>query len=403
MIWKLSYRNVKRSPLMSGLIVLLLVILLLLVMSMVSALEVKLENYLKIKPYLQRNGAFIVSSGLKNPNTNELFENSEELCEAFPSIKEVLSVSESKQYCIGEQANFLNVWCYSPEVMNVMSPIMEDGRWFSKKDKESNQLKGVISYNENGITVGDVVTLKHRETGETLTVEIIGVMRDKESVYYHNSYAMSKGDYRECFYNYGYKMEGNSPVIILYENDNVKNLQMGGTLITFHDNANDQEMKHVSKQLMSTKTVSQYYELREMHSNSIKYIRNDMYRILPLFVCVFVLVIIATLSVCAVSVKRGLKHYALYYICGMQWSYSGIISGLSSVWLAGVAFVLTMGIMLFLEVKNVLGNSVLHFGVWQVCASVIVLVIYIFVSWILPNGILRRASAREILVDNSYM
>lgn len=419
MLLRLGWRDFKRNLVLNILVMLLLVMVFLITISAVSAVRVRMRKYSVIAGYMDKKGVYLQSEHLAHGADGTLYRDADELREALSGAEDVLSVAEVWETYVGGKR--VNTWCYSSEVVEMLSPDMEEGRWFSSEDNVSETLRAVVSYNMEGIKTGDMIRIKSGLMDCAQEVEVIGVMKDNAELYFQNLYGKPKKDYRDCFYTYNYQLEGCVPLLILSDrqilgNQGKKWFQYfnyrlnpevgfqkqvkGGTLITYPDSVSEETMEEDIMLLGMDSMIWQQVPLSEMKTNSRKYIFEELYNLFPVLMCVMVFILIAAVSAGAVSVKKELKHYAIYYICGLKWSQCARISLVHAFITSVSAFLMAAGSIVLLQISGKIEGAVLELGSWQLTVCMVILVFFVLVSWLLPMSIVKKTSANRVLREN---
>lgn len=137
-----------------------------------------------------------------------------------------------------------------------------------------------------------------------------------------------------------------------------------------------------------------------MKANSFEYIFSQIYNLMPIFVCVFILTLVGAISTSALSAKRQLKNYAVYYICGLRWRQCALINFFSSLTCALISFVLSISAAFIAKVFGILGETVIELGIWQLLGCAIIILLYILLSMILPISIIGKNSPNQVLKAN---
>lgn len=423
MLFRLAWKDFKRILGINLLEILLLIAVFLTAISIVSAVQIKFKKYSVLSEYLNKNGVYIESGYLaqENNGNNVLLRDEKELKEYFPEINSVLSVEQVWDMTVTERDLPVTLWCYSEAVVNAFSPSMESGRWFQKSDMDSDMLKAVITYNENDLKPGDIVTLETGMSGAKEKVEIIGVMKDNESLFYTSMTGSSYGDYRDCYYVYNYEAEGKNVLMILADqqilngeekgNFEVLNYRLnrtagfqkemtGGTLLTFDNDVSQDVIDQDVEKLKKASAIYRIYSLSQMKDNSWNYILEELHNYFPVFICIFIFVLIAAISANTITVKKQLKNYAVYNICGLPWKKCAAISLCGACITSGVAFVIVAFGVFFLKNAGSIENTALQLGWWQLLVCYMVILSYILLAWLIPLGIVRNTSAKEIIANN---
>lgn len=423
MLLKLGIRDVKRMPFLNLLVFLLLVAAFLTAVSIVSAVQVKFEKYSALSEYLNGNGVYIESAYLqKSQNGKEtLLRDEEEIKEYLPDVKNVLSVEQVWDVSVAEQELPITLWCYSGAVTDAISPSLESGRWFEEADMESDMLKVVVTHNEAGLHTGDVVTLETGLSDAKQQVEIIGVIEDRESLFFYDNLKESMGDYRDCYYTYDYEVEEGNVLMLLSDrqilngeergdfgyfnyrlekNSGFQKEMTGGTMLLYDKDTPQTVINRDVEQLKQYSTIYRIYSLEEMKEKSWDYILEELHDYLPIFVCIFIFVLIAAVSANAVTAKKQLRNYAVYYTCGLPWSSCARISLCISCIMSAAAFIAVVLAVCLLRSTGFLADAVLQLGLWQTAACGFIMLCYVLPAWLIPLGIVRNTSAKEIMTDN---
>ena len=140
--------------------------------------------------------------------------------------------------------------------------------------------------------------------------------------------------------------------------------------------------------------------LDEMKSNSLEYIFSQIYTLFPIMICILIFTLVGTISVNALSAKKQLRNYAVYYICGLKWKQCAMINFISSLISVLTSFILSMIILLVMKHLNFLGNTVVKTGVWQFLVCLILIAVYLLFSIILPLNIIGKTTPSQILKTN---
>lgn len=435
MFFLLGWKDYKRTKAINLLVILLLVAVFLTAISIVSAVEEKFKKYAILSEYLNKNGVYLESLHLAKElsedeqkeytdgRTNILIENENALREYLPDVRDVLSVEEVwEPVVVGKNVKLAGVWCYSSEITKSLSPDMESGRWFRESDMNSDMLKAVVTYNEGDLKAGDVVTVGNGLTDAKQQVEIIGVIKDNESLYNTDIMSSKYQDYRDCYYTYNYEAEEQGIVMIIadeqilngeergqfiYFNSKInstKNVfprQMGGPTILIYDDGVPQET--INQDIDKLNKYSVIYAARplsKINENSWDYILEELHNYLPVFACVFLFVIIAAVSANAITVKKQLKNYAIYYMCGLPWKNCARISLSVACITSGIAFGMVVFSILFLKLTGTIADIALKLGPVQLITCAAIIFCYVLLAWSIPLGIVRNTSAKEIMTNN---
>ena len=418
MYGKMGWKDLKRNMFMNGIIILLLMVILLITVSVVSVIELRFKKYITLSDILKENGRWYSVDFIQHPNKNIFLRRSKEVEDVIADAKEVISMSMIFVPFNGNTE--FNAWCYDDAIIKRCVPLMEEGRWFRSSDYEESIVKAVISYNNGKYQVGDVFELKTYMSPARQEIEIIGVMEDYASVYGVDKFSPSKGDFRDCYYTYSYDKEGLKPLIIL-ANEQIKNFPnfntehpdfkegehgfqlriTGPMIITYEENMEIEVINANTEALLKNSHVSDRTSLKDMRAGSIRYILYELNKLLPVILSALLLTMLAAISAGAITVKKQLKNYAIYYICGMTWKQCSRISLVS----AGIAALISLSMiscsLVICQRMGLLKDTALHLGAWQITSCVILLGFYLLFVTALPMQIVRKTSANIVLKQNT--
>jgi hypothetical protein len=121
---------------------------------------------------------------------------------------------------------------------------------------------------------------------------------------------------------------------------------------------------------------------------------------MPILICVVILTFIAVFSVQTISIKRQMRNFSIYYICGLKWRECAIINLIGSLISILISiFITTLGIY-FANYLNLLKNTVINLGFWQIIICLCIGILIAIFSMIMPILLINNSSAKEVLRRN---
>lgn len=424
MIFKLGWKDFKRTKIINCIIIFLLVVVFLLAISTVSAIESKVRKYTVLSQALDEKGVYLQSEYLQRDIDGDvaLLKDYKELKEFLPKVDKVFAVEELWTSYIADSDKAVRVWCYSNEVIDACVPIMESGRWFNDSDTYAPILKAVVTHNDGSFKTGDILTLETDISDAKVQIEIIGVIEDNESLFYPNDIGRY-GDYRDCYYTYNYEAEEgvvwfflSDEQILNGEKDGLfselnyrlaikkgdikhgfQKQMKGGTLLTYSDDVSQEEIDRDMDKLSVISGIYRRYQLQDLKSNSWDYILQELHMYFPIFVCIVIFIVIAAISANVITVKKQLKNYAIYYMCGLTWKKCSKISFCVACITSVVAFLMMVFCIVFLGMMGVETDIYLHLGVGQIIVCATIMIGYVLAAWLIPLNIVKDTSAKEII------
>lgn len=422
MLYRLAVKDIKHAPIINMLIIILIVAMFFVVITIVSAIQLKYRKYSTLSPYLTQKGICIESYYLQRQIEDGrwvLIRDEEELKECLPDIKNVLSVEEIWEISAQGIKEDVTAWCYSEDVIKALKNIsMQDGKWFSDETTDSDILEVVLSYNESDVKVGDIITVSTEIDNVSVPVRVIGIINNGESLFYQNFFDGPRGDCRDCFYTYDYDREAGR-VIIFFSDKQILDGQKDGkfgelnyrlnsssgfqksmkgcTILTYDNKVDTNIIEKNTEYLSQNSFIHKVYDLDKMNRESLRYVFEELRDYLPIFACVLIFVFIASISINVITVKRQLKSYAIYYLCGLSWKKCSKISMYESVIISGIAAILVFVSMFTMKILGKLDSSALQLGWLQIGILICLSVVYVVITWVVPRLIVKGTTAKQLL------
>ena len=423
MIFKSAFHQLKRNKLMNSLIIIQLAAVLGIVFVLVSLIRSRLEYYLPFHTKFSREGLLCDLNYVSDRELEEQFPNAEfEFSygdylyvngEYDPNLESSSDGEDNKEAI---KYNFDPV-IYSDKWCGAYTPKMESGKWISELPKyEENVIHAVVTPgNPYGYSVGDefeltdftndgVVTGANGERHST-KVKITGVLAPKQYTVGHSSFnktdIATQKSFFDMYFTFDPEPENRWGIIIpqseydkseLYRSKNYH--VISGMSFIFTDNMSDEEIYSL-KQMLSEGYICTYKEsLSEIRQNSFAYIKEQLYVLVPIALCIFLLTMITTISVVSISLDGSLKTYGVFYICGARWKSCVTISFVYSLMIV----IVSSGLSLF-ALKMISGriNTVISFGRWEFISMLMISALYLLLSVIIPLVTVKTVKPKDVL------
>lgn len=397
MMFKFGLKNLKHNLLMNILIILQMTVVFIIAVFMSSTIVSRFQLYTPIKDKLNSNGYFYYVSNAINPETNLALRSTDELYELLDQPKDIVA---TYNVWLSYGTDNINCISYDDEFIEMFTPELEEGTWFDFNKDASEYIPVVISQNPYNFNVGDIIELDNFGFG--VNAEIIGILKENSKIIGFSNSENGKNDFRSTYINYNYEIE-ELPLFIFCQKDLIyKNITMqlnGPVFVTYSDIIDDIILESNNSTMNRMMTLSKT-RLDEMKSNSLEYIFSQIYTLFPIMICILIFTLVGTISVNALSAKKQLRNYAVYYICGLKWKQCAMINFISSLISVLTSFILSMIILLVMKHLNFLGNTVVKTGVWQFLVCLILIAVYLLFSIILPLNIIGKTTPSQILKTN---
>ena len=243
------------------------------------------------------------------------------------------------------------------------------------------------------------------------TLEITGVFEDTAQVLYFNANALQRRDFRMLFMPF-YELQeeyrqstgtGGYPVFYLMSASEAKKLCRDGefvvsglTLLSYPAPV-DAETKNENLIRLSGYGMLQSVDNAMIKKNSIAYIYEQLYMLLPVLIGTFILLIISIFSVNAVSVTKQLRTYAVYRCCGLSWFACCMITVEKVLLNTAVSLLLSFAFLYFKPQVPALDGMLIRVGVTQVLFVICIVLVNVMVSFCISTAMLRRCTPNTLL------
>ncbi|WP_028510203.1 ABC transporter permease [Ruminococcus sp. NK3A76] len=423
MIFKSAFHQLKRNKLMNFLIIIQLAAVLGIVIVLVSLIRSRLEYYLPFHTEFSREGLLCDLNYVSDKELEEQFPNAEfEFSygdflyvngEYDPNLESSSDGEDNKEAI---KYNF-DPLIYSDKWINAYTPEMESGNWISELPEYEENVVHVVVTPDNpyGFSVGDEFELTDY-TGDGVVegtngkrhstkVKICGVIAPKQYTIGHSKFnktdIASQKSFFDMYFTFDPEPENRWGIIIpqseydkseLYKAKNYH--VISGMSFIFTENMSDEDIDSL-KQMLSEGYICSYKEnLSEIRKNSFTYIKEQLYVLLPIALCIFLLTMITTISVVSISLDGSLRTYGVFYICGARWQRCVTISFVYSLMIV----IVSSGLSLFaLKVISGRISTVISFGRWEFISMLMISALYLLLSVIIPLVTVKTVKPRDVL------
>ncbi|MCD7811701.1 MAG: hypothetical protein LUG91_07620 [Ruminococcus sp.] len=368
------------------------------VISMVSTIVSRFKYYTPIKDLLNSKGYFYYIDNAINPQTGATLRETEELYELLDGEENILAAYTPWLSYVDDSSAFVS---YDDAFIECYTPDLESGQWFDLSMDQSEVVQVVVSQNPYGFKVGDIIEFDNGY-GYTINAEIIGILKEGTKLMGFTVPADNKYDCQSAYISYSYEIEEKTLFIFsqkgLIDKEIVIQLD-GPVFVTFPEDTTNEALENnnsIMKQMMTLSVIP----LNEMKSNSMDFIFSQLYTLFPILVCILILTLVGAISTSALSAKRQLRNYAVYYICGLKWKQCAVINLFSSLICILISFALSIIAAFIAKATGILGDTVISLGVWQILGCVVIMIIYVLFSIILPLNIIGNNTPNKILKSN---
>lgn len=406
---KLVWKEMKRSWFFHLLLLIQITAVFLVMISMVSTIVSRFHYYNPLAKLLDTKGYYYNMNYMTNPMDgrylvyeDEQLENSLSKAETIYSTYRIIVRCKKipdMELCLA----------YNQNMAELYQPAMQEGIWLNEaKETDSGMIPGVIGSNSSGIQVGDVLEIENgyvneKEEQPHISIKVVGIIAEDEKVLLGSE--EYEKDYRDIYLSCENDAE-NTPELFLRSEDfeqyeDFMNAQLAGALfISYQDSITEEEFKENQTIMNENADYIESMEFSELKEGSLNYIGEQIYTLFPIIIGVLVLTLTGAMSVNAISIKKQMRNFSIYYICGLQWRKCiliNIILLLMQVLLAGI---LSVSILEILKGLGLLEYTIIEFGGLQLLSCSTVGILYIVLSLLLPLQILHKSTPNEVLKTN---
>lgn len=402
MLFKLGLKNLRHDKFINLLIILQMTIVFFITISMVSTIVSRFQYYDPFRKQFNNKGIFCCFRNALDPETGDArLKPAERLHELLENDQKIIASYSPWLYCGDEEVSFAS---YDDEFIEMYEPEIESGKWFDLNVNEGSAVPIVVSQNPYGFKVGDKIQINifSDNNDDILETEVVGILKEGTKVIGFSNSESGQYDCRNAFVNYNYGIE-QVPLFILRQKD-LENkpimVQMNGPAFITYSSDTADEVIESNNEIIRKMGILNITPLDEMKSNSMDYIFSQIYTLLPILICILILTLVGAVSVSALSAKRQLKNYAIYYICGLKWRQCASINFFSALISISLSFILSIVSVAAIELTGLLKKTVIEFGVWQILSCIVIMIIYIILSVVLPISIIGKNTPNQVLKSN---
>lgn len=395
-IIKSAVKQLKRNPLMNILIITELAAVLTIMFILISLIESRFEYYLPFSDEFGGEGYLCnFEMPIAESDITELAKNGR--CEF---------TYYGQFYVNGQQPDDENIPCsvmYDDKWINAYTPTMQSGVWLDNTPDDGKYHAVVTPENPLRLKAGDAIKVSDYD-GKSIDVEIIGVLNDKQYVlgcsFFSQTDVVGRNNFFDMYYTYNTEVEADKWGLFFSKDELIDSPVCSGEAgvygmgFVMTDDMNESDRKALEDALRSELAPGYTKELSEIRQNSFAYIKEQLYVLLPIALCIFLLTMITTISVVSISLDGSLRTYGVFYICGARWQSCVTISFVSSFMIAAFSSGLSL-----LALKLISGkiSTVIAFGRWEMLSMIIISAVYLLLSIIIPIVTVKTVKPRDVL------
>jgi hypothetical protein len=338
------------------------------------------------------------------------FLGDEEILEVCPDAENVYSCHNLfGQIEIDGNYNFQS---YDDFWIEKYQPEMKAGRWLTSS-VESNQIEIVVSENDYGIDVGDVITFEgyNYPEGVSFTGKVVGVFADDAKMIGGYLYYSSENmDFNSLYYPFNHEVEGQMAILasqtaiqsitadvdLELDVDYVVQPITSNVLITYPEGESEAQIE-ADKQTLLQYGYADVVSLEEMKANSKAYILEEAELFFPIILVLILLVLISVISSSALTARKNLNNYAVYYVCGLQWKNCLLVSFFHSLITIVLSLFLSLLVLLLIPYTSFAESIRIIWSNYIVVSFIVLIFIQLFISMLMPTIVIGKNTPKQIL------
>ncbi len=397
---KTAWMMLKKNPITNFLTVLQMTVVLCVCAVMVSAVTIRYQYYAPFRDYFASNGVFACYNTYASSDPDvlsvETLMETEDILGALDGATDMISCYGAALFDLDNLNQDFRVISYDKEILERYTPQLQAGRWL-ETNGDQTRVEAVVSENAYGWKVGDVLTLGDTPDSDGFSVEIVGMLENSARIVGNFSLGDVGLDFNS-FYNY-YSFDVEEIPVLLFSHEGLKAAGVPqavryGSLIRFSDAASQAEIDAAIAQLGNYGDGA-FAPMSQIQESSIAYLFEQIERLLPIVVIVFLLVVVSSVSGSALSTRKHLHHYVIYTISGLPWNRCVCINLIQTMFLLAISTGLTalslMALQRFTDTVEILLSG------WLVGVFGVIDVMYVLVSMAMPAAMIWRHTPKEVL------
>lgn len=390
-------------------IIIQLTIVLLTFIFMISSLYSRIEFYLPIKDILnQKASAITFGSEYIDKTQNKTFLLDYKTSPLKQELKNVKEVYTRYLPYVNNEEISLSVMSYDDSVINMYTPKLQKGKWLNNIGSYTgfDKIPAVIYQNDYSYNVGDTiegVAKTYSNYDINVSFEIVGILNEDSKIFGRSNESLNNhlSFYESPSEIFQYEIENNEPLIMLVlPNKIVTDLNIVAyygsvnSIVTYDENISDKDViLNTSELNMRYGSISE--NIWTINEKSFIYIKTQLYTLLPIVICIAIIAVISSICTSAIITKKNLKSYVIFFICGIKWRQCLIICLFNNLCTSIISSLISFGLAILISLCF---NIDLTFNIYSLLSCSVIMLLFTFLSLILPYKILKSSSPCELLI-----
>lgn len=408
-MFEVSKKMFKSAVKINIFIIIQLTIVLLTFIFMISSLYSRIEFYLPIKDILnQKASAITFGSEYIDKTQNKTFLLDYKTSPLKQELKNVKEVYTRYLPYVNNEEISLSVMSYDDSVINMYTPKLQKGKWLNNIGSYTgfDKIPAVIYQNDYSYNVGDTiegVAKTYSNYDINVSFEIVGILNEDSKIFGRSNESLNNhlSFYESPSEIFQYEIENNEPLIMLVlPNKIVTDLNIVAyygsvnSIVTYDENISDKDViLNTSELNMRYGSISE--NIWTINEKSFIYIKTQLYTLLPIVICIAIIAVISSICTSAIITKKNLKSYVIFFICGIKWRQCLIICLFNNLCTSIISSLISFGLAILISLCF---NIDLTFNIYSLLSCSVIMLLFTFMSLILPYKILKSSSPCELLI-----
>ncbi|MEI2988493.1 MAG: hypothetical protein V8T22_05410 [Oscillospiraceae bacterium] len=408
-MFEVSKKMFKSAVKINIFIIIQLTIVLLTFIFMISSLYSRIEFYLPIKDILnQKASAITFGSEYIDKTQNKTFLLDYKTSPLKQELKNVKEVYTRYLPYVNNEEISLSVMSYDDSVINMYTPKLQKGKWLNNIGSYTgfDKIPAVIYQNDYSYNVGDTiegVAKTYSNYDINVSFEIVGILNEDSKIFGRSNESLNNhlSFYESPSEIFQYEIENNEPLIMLVlPNKIVTDLNIVAyygsvnSIVTYDENISDKDViLNTSELNMRYGSISE--NIWTINEKSFIYIKTQLYTLLPIVICIAIIAVISSICTSAIITKKNLKSYVIFFICGIKWRQCLIICLFNNLCTSIISSLISFGLAILISLCF---NIDLTFNIYSLLSCSVIMLLFTFLSLILPYKILKSSSPCELLI-----
>ena len=175
---KYAFKNYRSNLQLNLLLLTQLTIMLFVLMYSVHTFHSKYKYYTVFADEISGEGILVDSEGFVH---NGAAVNDSSYLEEFYDLKAIDKIIGRYSVFATVKDYDANIKAYDNEIIERFVPDMEEGYWLNRAKKSDEYIEAVVSYNQNGVSVGDYILISDGNVSYNL--KIVGMLEKNAAVF----------------------------------------------------------------------------------------------------------------------------------------------------------------------------------------------------------------------------